>query len=378
MIEGPVHLSLLIGPVIPLVAPRFVMEALIGITVNATAEPNKDSGFEMTFSLDKDSLLPTIFLFAAGQVPAILRVVIAVTVNGSFDVLIDGVVTKTGITPGEGGKPATLTVSGVDLTAMMDLLDLTGFPFPAMPVAARVLLILAKYAPLGLLPVVVPSLVPDIPNPLERIPVQHGTDLAYLRQLAVRSGYVFSIIPGPVPGVSFAYWGPYAKVGLPQPALNVDMDAATNVQQLSFTYDGEQATLPIIFLHNMATGIVFPVPIPGVSPLNPPLGLLQPIPKKVRTVRATAKLGMPEAIMLGLATAAQFADAVTATGNLDVLRYGGVLKPRRLVGVRGAGLAFNGLYFVQSVQHSIKRGEFTQRFTLKRNGLISTLPVVPV
>ncbi|MFD0346193.1 hypothetical protein ACFQ0M_09175 [Kitasatospora aburaviensis] len=46
--------------------------------------------------------------------------------------------------------------------------------------------------------------------------------------------------------------------------------------------------------------------------------------------------------------------------------------------MRGAGTAFDGLYFVQSVDHRLERGSFTQQFTLVRNGLISTLPVVPV
>ena len=56
----------------------------------------------------------------------------------------------------------------------------------------------------------------------------------------------------------------------------------------------------------------------------------------------------------------------------------GVLKARKLVSVRGAGNAFDGLYYVKSVTHNIKRGEYKQSFTLSRNGLISTLQKVPV
>jgi len=55
-----------------------------------------------------------------------------------------------------------------------------------------------------------------------------------------------------------------------------------------------------------------------------------------------------------------------------------VLQARRLVGVRGAGPSFDGLYYVKSVTHNIKRGEYKQSFTLSRNGLISTLPRLPV
>ena len=65
------------------------------------------------------------------------------------------------------------------------------------------------------------------------------------------------------------------------------------------------------------------------------------------------------------------------TGTLDVARYGHVLKARQLVGVRGAGEAFDGLYYVTRVTDQLKRGEFTQSFSLARNGLLSTLPAVP-
>jgi hypothetical protein len=47
------------------------------------------------------------------------------------------------------------------------------------------------------------------------------------------------------------------------------------------------------------------------------------------------------------------------------------------VGVRGAGEAFNGLYYVKSVTHKISKGQYKQDFTLARNGLISTVPKVP-
>ena len=81
--------------------------------------------------------------------------------------------------------------------------------------------------------------------------------------------------------------------------------------------------------------------------------------------------------MRGLAYASQHGDAVSGSGSLDVLRYGRILKSRKLVGVRGAGMAFDGLYYVNSVTHNIKRGEYKQSFTLARNGLVSTLPTVP-
>jgi hypothetical protein len=80
--------------------------------------------------------------------------------------------------------------------------------------------------------------------------------------------------------------------------------------------------------------------------------------------------------MKGLAAGAARSVAVTCEATLDVVRYGGVLNARSLVGVRGAGQAFDGLYYVKSVTHKIKRGEYKQNFTLTRNGLVSTVQTV--
>ena len=63
---------------------------------------------------------------------------------------------------------------------------------------------------------------------------------------------------------------------------------------------------------------------------------------------------------------------MTGHGQPRVLRYGRLLKARQLVGVRGVGPAFDGLHYVTSVTHKIKRGEYKQSFELSRNGLIST------
>jgi hypothetical protein len=190
-------------------------------------------------------------------------------------------------------------------------------------------------------------------------------------------GYVFYISPGPVPGANIAYWGPEIKVGVPQPALNINMDAHSNVESLSFSFDTEHKTLPVIFIVNQLTHVPIPIPIPDITPLNPPLGLIPPIPKKIEFMSETAKLTPIQAVLIGLTKAARSSDAVTGTGSLDVLRYGRILKARQLVGVRGVGTAFDGLYFVKSVTHNIKHGEYKQSFTLTRNGLISTVPKVP-
>jgi hypothetical protein len=371
------YLSLMIGPAVPVPVGQTVIDALTSAQVTVTAGARSQSGFQLAFNLGKNSPLETLFLLAGGAMPPLLRVVLVATVNGTPEVLIDGVVTRTDIKPGESGGPSTLNVTGVDLTAVMDWIDFDGFPFPAMPPEARVAIMIAKYAMFGIIPLVIPSVLIDIPIPIKEIPRQQGTDYQYITQLAEDVGYVFYLKPGPAPGVSFAYWGPEIKVGAPQPALNVDMDAFTNVESLSFNFDAEHAELPILLIYNQETKVPIPIPVPAITPLNPPLGLIPPIPKKLKWIEGTGKLSPVRAALVGLAKAAQSADAVTGSGSLDVLRYGRPLRARELVGVRGAGTAFDGLYYVKSVTHNIKKGEYKQSFTLSRNGLISTLPRVP-
>jgi hypothetical protein len=68
--------------------------------------------------------------------------------------------------------------------------------------------------------------------------------------------------------------------------------------------------------------------------------------------------------------------AISGSGSLDVMQYGQLLRARTVVGVRGAGISYDGLYFVDSVTHNIKKGEYKQNFSLSRDGLISNTPVV--
>jgi hypothetical protein len=373
MLKG-VHLTLLMGPVVPVPVPREVVDALVSVQVTSAA--GQRSGFQLTFTLATKSVLNTI-LTLLPQVGPTIRTIIIVTIGGIPTVLMDGLVAHHQVAPNVETGQSTLVLSGEDLSSAMDLIEFTGLPYPAMPAEARVALIIAKYAMFGLIPLVIPSLFLDVPLPTEQIPVHQGTDLAYVVGLANNVGYVFYVDPGPAPGTSVAYWGPQIKVGIPQPALNVNMDAFTNVESLSFSFNASGPTLPVVYIQNKESKISIPIPIPPITPLSPPLGVIPPLPSRIEFMKDTAKLSPMAAVAKGLALAADSSDAVTGTGSLDVLRYGRILKPRGLVGVRGAGLAYDGLYYVKSVTHDLKRGEYKQSFTLTRNALVSITPVVP-
>jgi hypothetical protein len=367
------------------------------------------SGFELSLALGKNSGARR--KFESGFFDPPKRVVIIATVGGVPSVLMDGVITRHEISTSNEPGQSRLNISGEDLSRLMDIINFNWvFKYPAMPAEARVLIILAKYAALGIVPVVVPSVNLDIPIPTSRIPSHMGTDLQYVTYLANSVGYVFYVDPDPLPGIpvprqipplatgvarslatsgpggaqpglalaaqaaawfvpgrSVAYWGPEVKTGQPQAALVVNSDAASNVDRLSFSFDGFSKTVHVILIRPEELPLPIPIPIPDVNPLSPPLGRRSPIPLRVEPLQGVSHYNPAQAIMIGLAKAARSAEVITGSGSLDVLRYGRLLKPRRLVEVRGAGLPHDGLHFVRSVTHQIKAGEYKQSFTLSRN-----------
>jgi hypothetical protein len=372
---SPLYLTILTGAVEAVPAPKPLMDALTSVEVNVSATGK--SGFQLNFTLANSSPLQLFFLLTMGAPIPLIRVILVAAFGGLPQVIMDGMVKHTEVVPDAMQGSSQLAITGEDLTAVMDLTDNSGTPFPAMTPDLRVLTILGKYAMFGIVPNVAPVITPDVEVPPVKTASQKGTDLAYIQQLAKEAGYVFYLQPGPLPGMSQAYWGPQVKIGVPQPALNVNMDSWTNCESLNFRYEPQNAVTPIIYIQDQTTGATLPIAIPGANPLDPPLGLVVPVPQKTEELKDIAKLPPAQAMMIGMAKAAETADVVSGDGTISVLRYGGILQARQLVGVRGAGLAFDGLYYVDSTKHQIKLGEYKQSFTLKRNALISNVPVVP-
>lgn len=371
MLDGA-RIDLLFGMALR-AAPADVVGALMDAQVTQAA--GQRSGFQLTFAMSSTSRIGR-ELLPSGFFDPPTRVVVVATVNGTLNVLSDGVVTRHDVAPGDQPGTGRLTITGVDVSQLMDQVDLTGLPMPAMSVEAQVLLILARYTAFGMVPMVVPSVLVDIPNPLESFDSQQGTDFAHVTQLAQEVGYVFYVEPGPVPGVSTAYWGPEIRVGVPQRALTVGMDAATNVESMSFSFDGISKALYLLWVTEPNSKAPIPIPLPEVTPWNPPLGARVPPPLGVRRINyrepphtesSANRRGLIRATLRGLARTAEAANVITGSGSLDVRRYGGLLRSRSLVGVRGAGTAYDGHYYVKSVTTSFKPGELKQRFSLSRN-----------
>ena len=199
-------------------------------SIEVTHNDEGKSGFQITFQVGRAGLADLLdySLLANPLLRPFNRVVLTAVFNVVPRVLMDGIITNRQLSPGDEPGAATLTVTGEDVSVMMDLKKVRA-AHPAQDETVIALKLIASYAQYGLIPIVIPPIALDLPIPIERIPVQQGTDLEYLNEMAKRYGYVFYVNPGPAPLTNIAYWGPPQRIGVPQRALSVNMGPETNV-----------------------------------------------------------------------------------------------------------------------------------------------------
>ncbi len=374
-----IHLTLLIGPTVAIPAPPEIAEALQSAQVTLNDEGR--SGFQLTFHIGRSGPMDLLdySLLLNPLLRPFNRVVLIVIFNVIPHILIDGIITNQQINPGTEPGSATLTLTGEDVSIMMDMKKKRA-EHPAQDETLIALKLIASYPQYGLIPKVLPPGLIDFPMPTDRIPVQQGTDLEYLNQLAQRYGYRFYITPGPAPMTNVAYWGPPERLSVPQRAISVNLGPQTNVDSINFQYNALAPTLIDDEIQDRQLNIKLPV-MTFVS-TRPPIVSQPAVPLNYPNIRTGLLEGssgdsITQAYARAQAVTNQSTDAVlTASGELDALRYGDLLKPRGLVGLRGAGYQHDGLYYVKSVTHSIGKGQYKQRFTLTREGFGSVTPVV--
>lgn len=368
-----IHLTVLMGQTVPRPASLAVSEALQSVEV--THNDQGPSGFELTLHVGRSSALdlPDYRLLTNPQIKPFNRVILVVRFAIAPQVLMDGFITNLQLNPGTEPGTSTLTLTGEDVSVMMDLEEKPR-PHPAIPDNAVVTALIAPYIPrFGLIPNVLPPPRIAVRNPLEGTQHQPSnyTDRAYIQELARRYGYVFYVEPGPIPGSNRVYWGQPNRLDVPQRALSVNMGPNTNVESINFRYN---ALAPNKVTFNSGG---------TEQEIDEPSRTRLPLVRDRAELRRTIYLSDA-----GRLDAQQVSDraqgmvdqsveeVVTATGALDALRYNGLLMARGIVGLRGAGQSYDGSYYVKSVTHSIRKGEYKQRFTLTREGTGTLTPLV--
>lgn len=361
-------------------APLELTEKLQKIEVTQSYEGR--SGFQMTFRAghSESQTEPDYPLLSESLLDPFNRIIVTVTINSTPSVLMDGIITHHQLIPGgdagDGGEPL-LIVTGEDVSIMMDLEEkIVGHPNQDEASIARA--IISGYSDLGLSPQVQDPPLIDRPDPNERTPIQHCTDLAYLLEMAKRYGYVFYIAPGPASQKNTAYWGPPRKERQPQAVLSVNLGPATNVESISFRYNALTPMTITGKLQDRKTNQINSLEIAkSTRPKLTKKGMDDQAHVRQLLFRgAGLSIDQAKARAQGM-TDASVDRVATAEGVLDALTYGGILRPFELVALRGARHSYDGLWYVKSVTHTIRPGgEYKQRFTLAREGVGSTIQKV--
>ena len=334
----------------------------------------------MTFSVGRSGLADLLDyqLLSNPLLRPFNRVVLVVTIGVTPYVLIDGIITHQQLNPSNEPGQSTMTITGEDVSVMMDLHEESN-TYPNQPDYGVATSIISSYGQYGLIPLVIPPSSVEVPVSSDFTPAQHTTDYKYLQTLASSQNFVFFVAPTNIPMVNTAYWGPPVMIGVPQSSLCFNMGRETNVNSISFQYDAMQPSLLSGQFVDRNTDSTLSVEVYAstLPILSSQPAFLVNQPNVKTTLFQGNGLNSLEAAARAQAVTNGSTEAVTGTGEIDSLSYGGVLRARQLVGLRGVGWSYDGTYYVQSVTHNIKLGEYTQSFTITREGLGSLSQVLP-
>lgn len=382
---GRVELSLRIGPDTPDVAPPRLMRALRNVEV--TQNDSAPCGFQLTFAAEAADN------FAVASDPLLApfnRVLLRVAVDGVPQTIMDGFITHQQHMPANGPQGSTFVVTGEDVSVKLDLIDWSR-EFPALPDAATVELILAPWVLLlGLDPQVMPTLTSLVP--VEYVPQQAETDRALLQRLAQQNANVFYVTPGDDLFTNVAYWGPPPRDAEPQALLDVAVGSASTVDALQAQYD---QLAPVTYFGAVMQTFIEPfIPIPVVTfgSTRTPQFATAPALDPDNVISLTGKHELWRQDDLDPITANLRAQAMTdastdavvqASCEVSVSRLGTVVTAPGVVGVRGTGQAYDGLYYLKSATHKIglttgAGWDYTQALTLTREGVGTTTQTLEV
>jgi phage protein D len=204
----------------------------------------------------------------------------------------------------------------------------------------------------------------------DSLTMQRGTDLRFLRQLALRNGYeIFVEINTSTGSIEGHFHRPRLEQ-TPQGVLSVNLGPATNVNTFDARFDmlgptTAQATGLDIETQEDQPGAADEI---GIEEQGDSPTVASDRPRRV-LLSQTGLSQTGELQTLAQAMVDRSASAIRADGELHTLRYGAVLRAKRPVEVRGAGRQFSGCYYVEKVVHLITTDGYLQQFSLRRNAL---------
>lgn len=199
--------------------------------------------------------------------------------------------------------------------------------------------------------------------------IQRGTDIRFLQSLAARNGHECYVELDARTGRLAGHFHKPRVQTEPQGVLTVNMGSATNVVAFKARHD----MLGPVEAH--AAGIDAASGSDQSAQAEEgdtrPMGSRPPARDRPRRVLLSQsglhETGELQALARAVADRSQW--CIRAEGELNAVAYGGVLRAKKPVLVRGAGQRFSGTYYVEKVLHVFDARGYRQKFELRRNAL---------
>jgi phage protein D len=293
------------------------------------------------------------------------KVVVTAGLENVSEELISGYITHIRPVFGAELDQCRLEIWGMDASVLMDREDkLKDWPSRKDSDIAKEI-----FSSYGLTPKVEDTDI--VHDELVSTVIQRETDIQFLKRLAMRNGYE-CYVDGET-----GYFQPPQLTGEPQPVLAVQFGDDTNVNWLHIEVNAlSTATVTMSQIDHDTKDVLDAVSSPGNQQALGAQGAdsyLRPgMSPGLVCIGKTVTTGNPEmsALTQGLYNAGEW--FVTGEGEVAANEYGSVLKPHALVTIKGIGETHSGIYYVTHVNHVFSPDGYTQRFQVKRNGLMPT------
>ena len=264
--------------------------------------------------------------------------------------------------------PGASRLSVVALDALGSIMAHIQQPFtwPNSPDSVVATAIFGRY---GIVPSVFPT--PPLRTSLDTTTNQRDYDATYLFQLARRNNYELYLQPDPVVGRDFGHFHPPLTSMPSQGVLSIDFGTQTNLNSFQVSNDMLAPTAVTALSTDPHTRA--PSPAVAMASIELPMGaepaLSRILPPPIERPAGTDAASPAEMQAQATARASRSSRAISATGEVDGLKYARPLLVGLPVLVRGNGRQHSGLYYVKSVTHRITRDDYTQSFSAWRNAV---------
>jgi phage protein D len=295
--------------------------------------------------------------------------------NEGLEPVFDGYITEVNVSLGSEPDNAHLEVSGMDTSVLLSLEEKIA-TWPNLADSDIIQQIVGEYVS-----EVQIDPTPTVHQESDTTMVQRGTDIQFVRDLAQRNGLEFYFETEKDSGNVIAYCRAPQLDATPQPDLAIRFGEESNLRSFSARLNGQRPlhvkTMQLdVKANSPNTAQVGDTQLTklGENDANTLIGgalggLVTPKEAQAQMLA----LGPPTSDATELQTIAQAARDeagwfITAQGEINSEAYQQVLRPHRLVLVKGAGTPYSGKYYVSRVVHQLTGdGRYTQSFEARRN-----------